>query len=180
MKRILSAAVLAAVMLASSCGRSDAEPGTSPSAQSPAASQSAAPQSTAPTPAPTLHDGTKIEHLNGGDFEGEAVDDSRKEKSFIGQWRSVKTTSENAAFTYLELNVTEDGYIVTLNFDDGETSSFAGKYEVEDGVLSFDESFIDCTAYFFEDDADSLVIDNGTSLVFCEHLETEEEMRERS
>ena len=161
MKKILLPLLMSAVMLLAACGSASERPREETAPSAPAAG------------APGKSDGTQMEHVA---EEAGTVDGERTEKAFIGQWHSVRTTSDNSAFTYLELDVTEDKYTVALSFDNGEITSYTGKYEVNDGVLSFDESFIGCKAYFFEEDFSTLVVDNGSSLVFCEHTETEEEL----
>ena len=188
MKKLLLPLLLAAVMATASCGHKDdnTAPTSSPEA-SPVSSAavSASPEATVSADSNTGTDtgaddtgGTNMERMNPDDVADEVVDDDSSERAFIDQWRAVGTTSENAAFSSLGLTITKDNYTVTMTFDNyAGTTSYTGTYELKDGVLYFDESFIDCTAYFYEGDSKTLVIDNGTSLVFCEHLEQEREMR---
>ena len=190
MKKLLLPLLLAAVMMTASCGKTgagddgaavetagtSASPSVSVTADASAAPQSDVTSGTDGTGADA--GGTNLERMSPDEVADEVVDDGRKEKAFIGQWRAVGTTSENAAFSALELTITEDDYTVTMAFDNyAGTTSYTGEYELKDGVLTFDESFLDCSAYFYKGDIKTLVIDNGTSLVFCEHLEQEKEMR---
>ena len=191
MKKLLLPLLLAVAMTITACGgkgSDKSEPTASPKASptgSPAASASAVPaeatggSSSGDNPNSTIDTGsTNIERMSPEQVANETIDDGKAENAFIGQWRAVGTTSENAAFTSLELTITEDGYTVVMSFSNySGTTEYAGEYELTDGVLVFDENFIDCSAYFYEGDADTLVIDNGTSLVFCTHLEQEREMR---
>ncbi len=183
MKKIILAAALSVLALTSACGKEDNSAGTDAEEAVETVSVSAAPVSTAAgdaggsdTSGENKSDSTNMERIDGSAVSGETVNEASESKTFIGGWRSVSTTSDNASFTFLELDVTDDGYVVTLTFDDGSITSYKGKYEVNDGVLKFDDSFIGCTAYFYNDDPSTLVVDNGSSLVLCEHLETEEEM----
>ena len=194
MKKLLLPLLLAAVMVTASCGKgNDGDKPMSSPEESPAASVSvsASPAATEVADGDTAGTGTdnesqttadaggtNLERMSPEDVADEEIDDGRTKNAFIGQWRAVGTTSENAAFTALELTITKDDYLVTMSFDNyAGTTSYKGQYELKNGILEFDESFIDCIAYFYESDIKTLVIDNGTSLVFCEHLEQESEMR---
>ena len=123
-------------------------------------------------------DSTNIEHISADEVTEGTIDSGRTENAFIGHWYAVSTTTENTAFSALQLTITDDGYVVDMSFDNySGTTSYEGKYDLKDGVLTFDKNFLDCTAYFYKGDIHTLVLDSGTSLVFCEHLEQEREMR---
>lgn len=183
MKKLLPPLILAVVMAIAGCGKKNSNTETTPL---PTAVPSATPQATAEgatgspeTPVPEIDTGgTNIERMSPSEFEDKVVADGRSENAFIGQWRAVGTTSGNAAFSALTLTITKDGYTVNMSLDNYEgTSQYSGKYTLKDGILTFDENFLDCSAYFYKGDMYTLVLDNGTSLVFCEHLEQEREMR---
>ena len=180
MKRLLPMLLLAVVIFAAGCGKkgtSDDDVVTpSPSAT---AVSTAAPETSTDAPAPTADTGrTNIERMSPDEVADKVVAEGRTENAFIGQWRAVGTTSGNAAFNAMTVTITKDGYNVAMSFDDYEGQvEYKGEYDLKDGVLTFDESFLDCSAYFYKGDIKTLVIDNGTSLVFCEHLEQEKEMR---
>ena len=195
MKKILLPLLLTVVIVTSACGKTSGPKDEMPSQSAPAASPVASADVTA-SPAATAEaeddasgteedntvdidtGGTNLERMSPEDVAEKVIADGRTKNAFVGQWRAVGTTSENAAFAALELTITKDDYLVTMSFDNYDgTTSYKGQYEIKDGILEFDESFIDCTAYFYKGDIKTLVIDNGTSLVFCEHLEQESEMR---
>ena len=183
MKKLLPPLILAVIMAISGCGKKngDTEPTPPPTAVPSAAPQATAPESTGSpeTSVPEIDTGgTNIERVSPSEFEDKVVADGRTENAFIGQWYAVGTTSGNAAFSALTLDITKDGYTVNMAFDNYDgTSEHSGEYTLKDGVLTFDENFLDCSAYFYKGDMYTLVLDNGTSLVLCKHLEQESEMR---
>lgn len=188
MKKLLLPLLLTAVMVIAGCGKTgtgdkSAAPLPSSTASTTAAS-SDAPQSTGTSGATGASGagidtgGTNIERMSPEEVAGKEVANGRTENAFTGQWYAAGTTSDNAAFSALDLKITKDSYTVVMSFDDYEGSvECSGKYTIKNGVLTFDENFSDCTAYFYKGDMYTLVLDNGTSLVFCKHLEQESEMR---
>ena len=189
MRKLLLPLLLAVVMVMAGCGKKSKD--TAAETPSASAVESASPAVGTPKPSGTSDatgaDGatgkvdtgsTNIERMSPEDVADKVIADDKKENVFVGQWRAVGTTSENASFSALTLDITKDGYTVTMSFDNYDgTTTYEGKYTVKDGVLTFDENFLDCTAYFYKGDAYTLVLDNGTSLVLCQHLEQEKEMR---
>ena len=99
------------------------------------------------------------------------VDKGTDERDFAGTWRATATTSESDTFEALTMEIHYDSYSVTMTFGEAYPSvTYDGTYKIKNGVLKFDKNFEDCTAYFYDDTNDTLVLDNGTSLVFCTRL----------
>ena len=178
MKRLLPLLLLAAVITIAGCGKKGGDLTPTPTATA-TASESASPLPSDDTPKPSIDTGgTTIERMSADEFAEEVINDSRTENAFIGEWYATGTTSDNASFATLEITITRDDYTVTMTFDNYDGSAtYNGGYTLKNGVLTFDENFADCTAYFYKSDHHTLVLDNGSSLVFCEHLEQESEMR---
>lgn len=100
------------------------------------------------------------------------------EKNFSGDWTAYSSTSTNSSLESIVLNITYEGYTVRMSFDGSfQDTEYSGTYKIKDGVLKFDDNFKDCTAYFYEGDNETLVLDNGISLVYCKRAETEETMK---
>ena len=184
MKKILLPLMMAAVIMTASCGKNKTSDDVAPSpSPTPAATAAATSSPEADTPAPSADTdtdtgGTNINRMSAEEVADEVINEGRTKNAFIDQWRAVGTTSDNAAFTSLELTITESGYTVIMTFDNYDGAvTYEGEYTLKNGILTFDENFLDCTAYFYKSDYKTLVIDNSTSLVFCEHLEQEREMR---
>ena len=94
------------------------------------------------------------------------------EKDFSGLWVMTHTSSKNANFESLMVDIDYEGYNVRMTFLKSEmNTSYEGEYKIKDGVLIFDKNFEDCTAYFYEGSDDTLVLDNGISQVFCKRVE---------
>ena len=177
MKRLLLPLLMAVVIAMAGCGKKDDDKAApTPSVT---ALPTVTPSPSDGAPEPTMDTGSaNIERMSSDEFADKEIADGRTENAFIGPWRAVGTTSENAAFSAMTLEITKDGYTVNMSFDDYEGAVvYEGEYDLKNGVLTFDENFLDCSAYFYKGDIHTLVIDNGTSLVFCEHLEQESEMR---
>ncbi len=103
------------------------------------------------------------------------IDEKKDERNFSGMWRATATTSESQSFEAMTVEIHYDSYSVFMTFGGTYPSvTYEGKYKIKDGVLIFDKNFEDCTAYFYDDQNDTLVLDNGTSLVFCTRIDEEE------
>lgn len=176
MKKIL-AIIFAAAMLFSisgcGCKKHDTDTGTTKKNVS-----TSAPKSTPLTPAtelPKADGDTYAESKTDGNIarlapadEVPEVDKETDERDFAGTWRATATTSESDSFEALTIEIHYDSYNVYMTFGNAYPSvTYDGKYKIKNGVLKFDKNFEDCTAYFYDDTNDTLVLDNGTSLVFC-------------
>ena len=174
-KFIITALALVFLLSAVGCGKKAAAPSLQPSSS---AEATAAP--TGNSEANTgKSDGTGIKRMTEetAPVSGE-IDTDNDERDFTGLWRAVGTTSENASFEAMELEIHYSSYSVSMTFADSSlNTTIEGTYKIKNGVLDFDDNFKDCTAYFYDDDDDVLVLDNGTSLVYCMEQETEEDMR---
>lgn len=183
MKKI-SAAVLAALILLSavsltSCGKkaekaddADVTPAAADATPTAAASESAAPTL---APEDTGQLSSTIEKVTAPP-EDEARNEDSVEKDFSGIWKANASTTQNSTLDSLELEITYTDYSVTMSFSSGSvpTVEYAGTYKIKDGTLIFDKNFDGCTAYFSADDKDTLILDNGNSLIYCER-EAEDE-----
>lgn len=174
MKRFLAIILAAALTLAAyGCGKKDDKaaadktPKPTKAAQTVKPDESAAPDTDTAADVREQGDGT-MKRLEAPDEEPEVIKD-KDERNFTGTWRAYSTTSENAAFESLNAEIHYDSYKVTISFkDDTPDAEFEGTYKIKNGVLIFDKNFQDCTAFFTDDK--TLVLDNGTSYVYCERL----------
>lgn len=162
-KNIIAAAIV--LMLAAGCANKQAPQDASPTG--------------ATKPVPTQ--GTEIagiERIPSSEASKEDINTASAEKDFSGVWRAALTTSESAALEWMEIVIGGDSYKVSMELKNvGMTTQIEGTYQIKDGVLVFDDNFEDCTAYFYDGDDETLVVDNGISLMLCKRRETEEEMR---
>ncbi len=104
------------------------------------------------------------------------IKEDTKERDFSGVWRATSTTSETSNFESMTVEIHYSGYSVSMTFSDQLSNiEYEGTYKIKDGVLIFDKNFQDCKAYFYDDEYDTLVLDNGTSLVYCTRVSEEEQ-----
>lgn len=164
--------VLFAMLLISGCKKHSENKPDVTASPSPSISASAAPAVTGEN---SDTGSTAIKRMDS--VTEQTIDETNKEKDFSGVWRATGTTSENASFESMEVEIHYNSYSVSMNFSDSTlNTTVTGTYKIKNGVLIFDDNFKDCTAYFYNGGNDTLVVDNGSSLVFCEKRELEEEM----
>ncbi|MCD8390284.1 MAG: hypothetical protein LUD03_00380 [Firmicutes bacterium] len=176
MKKIFSLLLIcAALVTASSCVKnaedavSTAEPSESASASTPK-----------PTLAPeaTGEVSSLIEKIPASEAENAPEkEETSVEKNFSGDWIAYASTTQNSSLETVEITISYTGYTVKMSFSSGDvpTVEYSGTYKIKKGILTFDENFSGCTAYFYEGDKETLVLDNGTSLIYCKVADNEEE-----